>query len=147
EPYWPMAVSDSALREALRADGRNPDRVMADSVDAAGEPIRALLGLPTELGDRYLAAAVAAAERAVSYANATDEDRFGLAQAIAIQAERQLVREQTGGVLALLQRAALLVGMTLEPSIAASDVDALRRAAAPLRARLGPARPRLRHGR
>lgn len=146
DAFWPMAVSDSALREALRADGRNADRVMADSVDAAGEPIRARIGLPTELGDRYLAAAITAGECAVECDNASDQDRRGLTQALTIKAERQLVREQTDGVQELLRRAAKLLDMKFAAADT-MDLDALRTQAAPLRKHLGPARPRLRDGR
>ena len=148
--FWAAAVSDSALREGLRADGRNQERVMADTVDAAGEPMRAMIGLPTELGDRYLHAAIVAGESAVRSATATEEDRQVLAQALTVHAERQLLREQSEGVRDLLTRAAAVLAMTV-PQPADDDgldaLDALRAIAAPLRERLGPARPRLREGR
>lgn len=148
-PFWAAAVSDSALREALRADGRNPERVEAETVDASGRPMRTQVGLPTELGDRYLDAAIAAGERAVAAASATGDERTVLAQACTIRAERQLTRDKGDGVLEALQRAAELLGVDLsrpKPD-AGGDLDALRALAAPLRERLGPARPRWREGR
>ena len=145
--FWAAAVSDSALREGLRADGRNPERIMADSVDAAGEPMRAMIGLPTELGDRYLHAAIVAGESAVRSATATEEDRQVLAQALTVHAERQLLREQSEGVRDLLTRAAAVLAMTVPQPADDDGLDALRAMSAPLRERLGPARPRLREGR
>lgn len=146
--FWAAAVSDSALREALRADGRNAERRMADTVDAAGLPIRMEMGLPTRLGDRYLAAAIATGERAANAAGAGDEERRVLAQALTIRAERELVRGRTDGVEAALRRAAKVLNVELPgPPRGGSRIDALRALVRPLRERLGPARPRMREGR
>lgn len=151
--FWNAAVADSLLREALRADGRNPERREAETVDAKGAPIRMPMGLPTELGDRYLAAALAAAERAVAAEGATELQRRDLAQILLVTAERQLVRGQPAPVRALAQRAALLLDLELaEPPVAqpgdgSAEVEGLRRWFAPVRERLGPARPRDRLGR
>ena len=95
-------------------------------------------------------AAIVAGESAVRSATATEEDRQVLAQALTVHAERQLLREQSEGVRDLLTRAAAVLAMTV-PQPADDDgldaLDALRAIAAPLRERLGPARPRLREGR
>ncbi|MFN9332402.1 MAG: hypothetical protein ACK6D1_07350 [Planctomycetota bacterium] len=150
-PFWASAVGDSLLREALRADGRNPERVEAETVDAGGKPIRALMGLPTALGDRYISGALAAGERAVAMPTAQDLDRRMCAQALLIAAERELARGRTNGVAAAAQRAAATIAHELPspPPVAAdaAGVAALRAWLAPLRAQLGPARPRQRDGR
>ncbi|MBM4061810.1 MAG: hypothetical protein FJ265_12050, partial [Planctomycetes bacterium] len=52
--FYGLAIADAELREALRADGRNPERVLRDTVDAAGNRIRMPMGLPTAEGDGYL---------------------------------------------------------------------------------------------
>jgi hypothetical protein len=142
DPFWPTAIADALLREALRADGRNPDRVERDTVDAGGNRIRMPMGRPTESGDAYLAAARAIARRA---RDPGDADRIALAQTHAIWAERMLDRDRDDGVAEALAEAAALLGM--QPPAAGADRDALRAGAAALRSRLGEARPRYRAGR
>ena len=144
DPFWAIAISDSDLREALRADGRNPERAEQDTVDASGNPIRMRMGLPTSEGDAYLRASIAAGRRALSNAH-TDEDRQAVAQADTIWAERMLERERLDGVHEALAEAAALLGLV--PPERAADARALRAAAAELRSRLGEARPRQRVGR
>src|SRR5690606_31337539 len=141
--YFAAAVSDSALREALRADGRNPVRVEKETVDAAGEPITMPMGLPTVEGDEWLLASIAAGRRAASRGRTA----FGslLAQSDTVWAERMLERGRVDGVQAALAEAAALLG-EVGPA-ADADVAALRSCAARLRERLGPPRPRLREGR
>jgi hypothetical protein len=150
EAFWAAAISDSALREALRADGRNPERREGDTVDASGKPIRALMGLPTELGDTFLAQAIEAGARAANSAGASaeshDEIRTVHAQALVIFAERELLRDRTAGVAVALGTAATALGLEVAPSPEA-DAATLRALAASLRERLGPARPRQRDGR
>jgi hypothetical protein len=142
DPFWPVALSDSELREALRADGRNPVRAMRDTVDAEGKPIRMLLGLPDEEGDACLLAALALARRALP---TSEEDRKVIAQADTIWAERMLERGRLDGVAEALAEAAPLCA--LAPPAPGADLPALRAKAAELRALLGEARPRWRLGR
>ncbi len=144
DPFWVLAISDSELREALRADGRNPVRAMRDTVDAEGKPIRMLLGLPNDEGDAYLRASIAVARRALSSASGA-EDRKVIAQADTIWAERQLERDRLAGVAEALGEAATLLG--LAPPEPGADAAALRASAAGLRELLGEARPRWRIGR
>jgi tetratricopeptide (TPR) repeat protein len=148
DAFWATAIGDALLREALRADGRNPARVLRDSVDAGGKALRTEVGLPTPLGDRYLADAVAATTQAVARANANDETRWLHAQVLTIRAERELERGRSQGVAADLRAAAATLGLPLAREPRDDDgLDGLRAAAAPLRERLGPARPRQRDGR
>jgi tetratricopeptide (TPR) repeat protein len=144
DPFWANAISDSELREALRADGRNPQRAERDTVDAGGKPIRMLMGLPTAEGDDYLRAAIAAGRRAMPHA-ANDDDRVPLAQADTIWAERMLERNRTDDVASVLAEAAALLRIAPPPPEA--DVDQLGRVVAQLRRQLGEARPRFRPGR
>src|SRR5262245_5971962 len=144
DPFWPVALSDSQLREALRADGRNPVRAMRDTVDAEGKPIRMMLGLPDEEGDGCLRASVALARRALPLAT-SEEDRKSVAQADTIWAERMLERDRLDGVAESLAEAAPLCG--LAPPAPGGDVSTLRAKAAELRGLLGEARPRWRAGR
>lgn len=144
DPYWAVAVSDSALREALRADGRNPVRKDMETVDAAGNKIVMPMGLPTDEGDEWLRASIEAGRRAVQRAR-TDADKQPLAQSDTIWAERMFERGKLDGVQAALVEAAPLQG--LEPPAADADEAALRALAAQLRERLGEARPRQRDGR
>jgi len=144
EPFWPVALCDSMLREALRADGRNPVRAMRDTVDAAGKPIRMLLGLPDDEGDAYMRVTVALARRALPFAT-SDEDKKSIAQADTIWAERNLERERLDGVAEALKEAAPLCNVA--PPAPGADLTALRAKAAELRVLLGEARPRWREGR
>lgn len=149
--FWAGAIGDSLLREALRADGRNPERRDAETVDASGKPITMPMGLPTDLGDRYLADAVVAARRAAAAADAGDAgqaERASLAQTLVITAERQLLRSHSDGVAALGGEAARALATELVPAPAAdAGVAAWRAWLQPLRTQLGPARPRMRDGR
>lgn len=142
--FWPTAIADACIREGLRADGRNPERVEKDTVDAGGKPIRDKVGLPTARGDEWFAAAIAIARRAQT-ADADAAAKTVLAQGCTIAAERQLERGRIDGVQANLTEAATVLG--LDAPAAAADVDALRRTAATLRAQLGAQRPRFREGR
>ncbi len=144
DPYWAVAVSDSALREALRADGRNPDRVDRKTVDAAGAEITMPMGRPTDEGDTWLRASIEAARRAAARAK-TDADKQPLAQSATIQAERLLERDRLDGVREALTEAATAMGW--DAPVADADEAALRACAEQFRSRLGPARPRLRDGR
>ena len=152
-PFWPAAVSDALLREALRADGRNPQRADAETVDAGGKPIRMLMGLPTELGDRYLAAALDAGAVAMRTEGSGDLEKQAYAQALTVQAERTLVRGKVDGVRAAIEQAAAILAVELGPApttaepASAADCAALRTWLQPLRTKLGPARPRQRDGR
>ena len=143
-PFWAVAISDSALREALRADGRNPDRVERTTVDAAGNEIVMPMGRPTDEGDAWLRASIEAARRAAARAR-DDTDREPLAQSATIQAERLLERGRLDGVREALAEAATAMGR--DAPAADADEAALRALAAQFRNRLGPARPRLREGR
>ena len=144
DPTWALAISDSELREALRADGRNPERAERETVDASFRPIRIPIGLPTEEGDRYLAASIDAARRAPWPAGAAPDPR-PLAQAATIRAERLLERGRRDGVREALAAAAPYLGA--EPPPADASAEELRAFAARLRTALGPARPRERPGR
>jgi hypothetical protein len=142
DPFWPTALADACLREALRADGRTADRWLRDTVDAGGKPIRMLMGKPTEEGDRYLAAARVIARSAVSPPAA---DLVALAQPHAIWAERLLDRQRLEGVQEALAEAATTLGK--QPPAKDADAATLRAFADQLRTALGPARPRERMGR
>lgn len=142
DPIWPVALADALLREALRADGRNQDRVLRDTVSASGKQIQMPLGKPTGAGDRYLLSARAIARRA---AQPNAADLPVLVQVHAIWAERLLERGRTEDAAMAIAEAALLLGMT--PPNGNQDLAALRAALVPLREKLGPARPRERFGR
>jgi len=144
DAFWAIAVSDSALREALRADGRNPERRLRRTVDAAGEPIEMMMGIPNEVGDELLRASIVAARRAAERA-ASETDRIPLAQSATIWAERMFERDRDDGALEALIEASAALG--LEPLAADPDPDQVRARAADLRARLGEPRPRWRDGR
>lgn len=123
EAYWARWVSDSELREALRADGRG---------DA-------------ELCDTYLVPAMHAGRRAVLADMEDPANRHALAQALTIQAELWLTRGRTEGVAALLTEAAPFQG--IEPPSDDADQTALAATAAALRELLGEPRPQDRPGR
>lgn len=148
DAFWPTAVADAAIREALRADGRNPDRVERDTVDASGKPVRMAMGRATGLGDAWIRDAMAIARRAHGLAGsglAGGDAATTFAQACTLWAERQLERGRTDEVQAALAAAAAALGMA--PVAADAGQEALAAAVAPLRERLGPARPRQREGR
>lgn len=144
DPFWAVAVSDSALREALRADGRNPERRERPTIDAGGDAITMPMGLPTELGDAYLEASIVAGRRAAARAPSAS-DRLPLAQSLTIFAERQFERGRPEGVRDALAEAAPL--LEVAPPAPDAPEPALRALCAQLRERLGPARPREREGR
>jgi tetratricopeptide (TPR) repeat protein len=143
-PFWAIAISDSALREALRADGRNPKKAERETVDASGNAIRMPMGLPTEEGDSYLSASVAAAKAAVSLV-ASEDSRRALAQALTITAERMLERGRAEDARQPLVEAARL--LEVETAELTSDPNTIATLAQKMRTRLGPARPRFRPGR
>jgi hypothetical protein len=119
---WARAVSDSELREALRADGR------ADEKE----------------GDRYLDVSIAAARRAIDIAD-DETNRRPLAQSLTIDGERRLKRGDLAHAKKLLAEAALLMRETVPTADAgAESYQALADA---LRAKLGAARPVFRPGR
>jgi tetratricopeptide (TPR) repeat protein len=143
-PLFAVAIGDALLREALRSDGRNPDRVMRDTVDAADRPIRMELGRPTEEGDAQLLASLAVLRRAKARL-ASDADRHALAQSDVIWAERMQERSRDDGVREALTEAAELQSVGTPPRDA--PAAAWSELAAKLRSLLGPARPRQRPGR
>ncbi|MCA8944564.1 MAG: hypothetical protein KDB80_18540 [Planctomycetes bacterium] len=154
-PFWAIAVSDAELREALRADGRNLERVERETVDAGGQPIRMEMGLPTVEGDDYLRASIAAGRRALAYGD-TPDNHLPLAQSATIWAERMLQRLDRDPTSAqktawldearngLAEAAPLLRYDAPEPD---ADAAMLAELAGLLRELLGPPRPRLRAGR
>jgi len=154
-PFWAIAVSDAELREALRADGRNPERIERETVDAGGKPIRMPMGLPTAAGDTYLRASIEAARRALRHGD-TPENRHPLAQSATIWAERMLQRLAGSGSdrdratwLEQARKELTEAAPLLDFEAPAADADraALTELAKKLRKKLGPARPRLRPGR
>ncbi|MBK7874281.1 MAG: hypothetical protein IPJ77_00745 [Planctomycetes bacterium] len=141
---WELAFSDALLREALRADGRNPERVMKDTVDAADRPIRMMMGLATVEGDGLLAGALELAREARGGRD-DEETRHQVAQCATIEAERGLERGWVERAWERLTEAAPLVGVEVrggEKTVARAEEWAKE-----LRGRLGPARPRNRAGR
>jgi hypothetical protein len=122
---WPRAVSDSELREALRAAGRIA---------------------PESEVERWLDTSITAGRQAIELDPDGEASRHALAQALTIRAERLLA--QDAGDLAraasLLEEAAPLAG--LEPP-STPDRQALEASAAALRGWLGEARPVNRPGR
>ena len=144
DPFWAVAVSDSALREALRADGRNPERAVRETVDAGGNPITMAMGLPSAEGDVWLSASIDAGQRAFERARG-DDDKLPLQQSAVIAAERELERDARDAFRRAVAAAAPWLGH--EGAVADADEAALRALVAAWRQRLGPARPRLREGR
>jgi len=122
---WPRAVSDSELREALRAAGR-----VAPETDV----------------ERWLDTSIAAGRQALELDPEGEASRRALAQALTIRAERLLANE-SGDLAAaanLLEEAAPLGGQEPPP---AAGREALQACAAALRGWLGEARPVNRPGR
>lgn len=136
EARWPLAVADSELREALRADGRS-------SIVREGEN-GAKVHVPSEEGDVYMRASIAVGRIALQTSD-TPETRRRLAQSLTVHGERLLVRADDVNARPLLIEAAKLLGE--EPVAAEANLDALREGAAKLRAMLGDARPVFRAGR
>lgn len=121
---WMRSVSDSELREALRAAGRGEE-------DAVVE--------------QYLDASIEAGRRALLLEDGPEE-RKALAQALTVLAERRLEgSEGSPGLAQLLSEAAPLQGLEPLPEDAARE--ALEALAARLREVLGEARPVTRPGR
>jgi hypothetical protein len=145
DPFWAIAVADAALREALRADGRNPERAMRETVDAEGAPITMMLGLPNEAGDALLRASIDAALRAVDRAPDDQFARRTLAQSATIWAERMFERGRNDEVRPMLELAA----RQLDREVPGADAteSSWRALARSLREDLGEARPRWREGR
>ncbi|MBZ0153228.1 MAG: hypothetical protein K8J09_17020, partial [Planctomycetes bacterium] len=119
DAFYVVALADSQLREALRADGRNPVRTERDTVDAAGRPIRMPLGVPNDEGDAYLLRALHLL-RARRARLASEEDRITLAQCDTIWVERQFERGRREGVVAALGEAAEVIGVE-GPPVAEDD--------------------------
>ncbi|MFN0008103.1 MAG: hypothetical protein ACKVXR_09370 [Planctomycetota bacterium] len=120
--FWPRGISDSELREALRAEGR-------------GEQ---------EETERYLRLSIEAARRALAIAD-DPETRRALAQPLTIQAERGLEQGKLDEARAALADSALLLEETAPD--ASMDAAGLSDLAGRLREKLGAARPRFRPGR
>ena len=121
-PAWSRRISDSELREGLRADGRG---------DMAS-------------GDAFLEHSIQVARLAAAGSSSLDDVR-ALAQALTVQAERLMARARFQEALPLLTDAAGLLGEVACPS-GASDGE-MTELAARLRAKLGEARPLVRPGR
>jgi tetratricopeptide (TPR) repeat protein len=122
--FWPRSISDSELREAYRASGRNDDA-------AAGH---------------YFDAAIAAA-RAAHAIDASDASTHALAQALTAQAERLLDHgaPELEAIRVLLGEAARLTGRS--ELAAGAGLAELQSLAAEIRTALGAARPVFRPGR
>jgi hypothetical protein len=119
---WARSISDSELREGLRADGRK-------------QPAR---------GDRHMLRAIEIA-RLAQGPEAGDEDRRALAQALTVEAERRLARADFESARPRLAEALLLLGERPLAS-GASDGEWVELVAR-LRGALGDARPVFRPGR
>lgn len=120
--FWPRSISDSELREALRAEGR-------------GEP---------EETERYLGVSIEAARRAHAIADDA-ETRRALAQPLTILTERRLERGKLDEARAALAEAAPLLDEAAPDE--SMDAAGLTDLAGRLREKLGAARPRFRPGR
>jgi hypothetical protein len=137
-PAVVLAVSDSLLREALRADGR----IGAVPDAPPGSPV------PGEEGDEYMRDSIAVARMALEIAGDgkdADEAKTRLAQSLTIQAERLIVQGDPDVARPLLSEAAGLLGIEVPGNEAGKD--AWRALAVTLRTKLGPARPVFRLGR
>ncbi len=122
---WPRAVSDSELREALRAAGRIA---------------------PESEVEAWLDTSIAAGRQAIELDPDGEASRHALAQGLTIRAERLLAQEDgdLAAVATLLDDAAPLAGLE---SPGSSERQALEASAAALRSWLGEARPVNRPGR
>jgi len=139
ETRWLLAVSDTALREGLRADGRVRTRIaLPRALRVEGQEETALE--PSDIGDRWLSESIDLARRARSVLD-DESTRRNLAQSLAVQAERELVRGLDAAAEPRILEAARILD---EPAQAGESVhDVARR----LRERLGDARPVARPGR
>lgn len=142
--FWPTSVSDSELREALRADGRDGRKVKQTLTHPDGTKEEVELAFPTKDGDVYLAHSLDAARRLLKLGD-TPAHKRPLAQAANVCAERALERGDLDLARRSLTEAAPLLGF--EPPAANADEAALTALAAQLRAQLGEARPIFRPGR
>jgi hypothetical protein len=137
-PVVVLDVSDSLLREALRADGR----IGAVPDAPPGSPV------PGEEGDEYMRDSIAVARMALEIAGDgkdADEAKTRLAQSLTVQAERRTVQGDPDAARPLLSEAAGLLGIEAPGNDAGKD--AWNKLAVTLRAKLGPARPVFRPGR
>jgi hypothetical protein len=119
---WARSISDSELREALRADGRED----------------------TAEGDRFLDVSIAAARRGVAIAD-DRENRRPLAQSLTVAGERRLDHGEIDAARKFLGEAAPLMGLSA-PAADAGEA-ALKELATALRKQLGAPRPVVRPGR
>lgn len=142
--FWPTSVSDSELREALRADGRDGKKAKHTLVHPDGTNEEVEVSLPTKDGDVYLAHSLEAARRLLKLGD-TPAHKRPLAQAATVTAERALERGELVLARTSLAEAAPLLGF--EPPAANADAAALNALALQLRAQLGEARPIFRPGR
>ncbi|MBL8861423.1 MAG: hypothetical protein JNK02_05370 [Planctomycetes bacterium] len=139
EARWLRALSDTCLREGLRADGRVGRSVpVPETMRASGEP--AELREPCAQGDRWLELSIEIAARARAVVDDQDSRRHE-AQARSVHAERLLVTERDGEAAKLLIEAAQLLGEPAGPD------ETWHELARRLRERLGEARPVARPGR
>lgn len=122
---WARRVADSALREALRADGR-------------GEPRE---------GDLFMKYSYGALDRAAAIAPGDPDNLPQVAQINCIIAERLLQRGITEGVAGFLARSAAALGVEPVAPPEGADRAALEAFAAGLRERIGEPRPVFRPGR
>jgi hypothetical protein len=142
--FWPTSVSDSELREALRADGRDGRKVKQTLTHPDGTKEEVEVAFPTKDGDVYLARSLDAARRVLKLGD-TPAQKRPLAQAANVCAERALERGELDLARRSLVEAAPLLGF--EPPAANADEATLSALAAQLRAQLGEARPIFRPGR
>jgi tetratricopeptide (TPR) repeat protein len=139
EARWLRAVSDTCLREGLRADGRMGTTVpVPTEMRAEGQP--AELRTPCAGGDRWLGLSIEIAARARAVSDDPDSRRYE-AQARAVHAERLLVTGRDSEAEKLLEEAARLLDELARPE------ETLHGLARRLRTRLGDARPVARPGR
>jgi len=139
ETRWLLAVSDAALREGLRADGRVRTTIpVPAALRVAGQP--EAVTAPAAIGDRWLEESIEIARRARAVSD-DDATRRQLAQSLTVQGERHLMRGSDAEAEPLLLEAARILD---EP---AQDGESITDVARRLRARLGEARPVARPGR
>jgi hypothetical protein len=146
DPTWLLAVADSQLREALRADGRATKRVEA-RVERRGangvETVTQSVNEPTAEGDEYMRRSIDLARRARALAE-SDTTTRALAQSLRVHAERMLLRGENVPATPLLAESGRLLGIETPSQI---DETALARLRAALESELGDLRPRFRPGR
>jgi hypothetical protein len=143
DAFWVRAVSDSELREALRADGRSPEKRTREVVQD-GATVKEEVPVPTAEGDGYLRVAIEVARRAPKIED-TPENRRPLAQCLTISGERLLERGEVADARGPLREAAQLLGQRVPED--GAGLETLRQIAADLRRELGEARPVFRPGR